>query len=72
MPTGFRTNLNILKRPFNITILVMLLLFCFSFLSAADYDFDKLSTLARQKYGEEAYKDILDLQQLVTNLKTAP
>ncbi len=72
MPTGFKINSNILIRPFNITILLMLMLFCFSFFSAAGYDFDKLSTLAKQKYGEEAYNDILDLQKLVSQLKTAP
>jgi predicted transglutaminase-like cysteine proteinase len=49
---------------------MLLMLFCFSYIFAAGYDFDKLSTLARQRYGEEAQKDIQDLQQLVSQLKT--
>ena len=72
MPTCFKINSNILKRLFSIAMLMMLLLFCFSYISAAGYDFDKLSTLARQQYGEQAQKDIQDLQQLVSQLKTAP
>ena len=70
MPTGFKINSNILKRLSNITLLMLLMLFCFSYIFAAGYDFDKLSTLARQRYGEEAQKDIQDLQQLVSQLKT--
>lgn len=70
MPTGFKINSNILKRLFTITLLMLLMLFCFSYIFAAGYDFDKLSTLARQRYGEEAQKDIQDLQQLVSQLKT--
>lgn len=49
----------------------MLMLFCFSYIFAANYDFGKLSTLAKERYGEEAQKDIQDLQQLVAQLKTA-
>ena len=72
MPTGFKINSNIAKHLFSITMLILLMLFCFSHISSAGYYFSKLSTLARQKYGEEAYKDILDLEQLVSRLKTAP
>lgn len=72
MPTGFKKNSNISRRIFSITLLMMLMLFCFSYIFAAGYDFDKLSTLARQQYGEEAQKDIQELQQLVSQLKTAP
>lgn len=72
MPAGFKINSNVLKRLFSIAILMMLLLFCFSYIFAAGYDFDKLSMLARQKYGEEAQKDMQDLQQLVSQLKSAP
>jgi len=72
VPTGFEINSNILKRLFSIAILMMLMLFCFSYIFAAGYDFDKLSALARQQYGEEAQKNIQDLQQLVSQLKTAP
>lgn len=72
MPTGFKKNSNISRRIFSITLLMMLMLFCFSYIFAAGYDFDKLSTLARQQYGEEAQKDVQELQQLVSQLKTAP
>ncbi len=34
-------------------------------------DFTKLANLANQRYGESAYKTILELQFLVTNLRTA-
>lgn len=71
MSTGFKINSDIPKRLFSIAILMMLILLSFSCLLAAGYDFDKLSTLARQQYGEEAQKDIQDLQQLVFQLKTA-
>ena len=71
MPAGFKLNSNILKRLFSIATLTMLMLLCFSYIFAAGYDFEKLSTLARQRYGEQAYKDIQDLQQLVSQLKTA-
>jgi predicted transglutaminase-like cysteine proteinase len=47
------------------------LLVCFSAIYAADCDFSKLSGLAKQRYGEEAYKNILELQQLVTQFKSA-
>lgn len=69
MPIGLRTNKNILKRSISI---VVFMLVCASYIVTAAYDFDKLSSLARQKYGEEAYRDVLSLQQLVSQLKTAP
>jgi len=72
VPTGLKINSNTFKRPFSIAVLMMLMLFCFSCIFAAGYDFDKLGTLAKQRYGEEAQKDIEDLQQLVSQLKTAP
>ena len=71
MPTGFKINLKIMKRLFSIAMLMLLMLFCFSYIFAAGYDFEKLSTLARQQYGEEAQKNIQDLQRLVSQLKTA-
>lgn len=52
--------------------LIMLMLFSFSCIFAAGYDFNKLSAIAKQKYGEEAYTDILELQQLVSQLQSAP
>lgn len=60
------------KSLFSVAMLIILMLFCFAHIAAAGYDFAKLSTLARQKYGEEAYRDIIDLEQLVSRLKTAP
>lgn len=71
MPAGYKKNSNILKRPFSIAMLIMLMLFCFSYIFAAGYDFDKLSSLAKERYGEEAQKDIQDLQQLISQLKSA-
>ena len=71
MPTGFKISSNIMKRLFSIAMLMLLMLLYFSYIFAAGYDFDKLSALARQQYGEEAQKDIQDLQRLVTQLKTA-
>jgi predicted transglutaminase-like cysteine proteinase len=44
---------------------------CFTYIFAAGYDFNKLISLAKQKYGEEAYKDFQELQQLTTQLKSA-
>lgn len=71
MPIGFRTHL-ITKRLISVTASIILALFCFSCIYAAGYDFDKLSALARQKYGEQSSKDILELQQLVSHLTSAP
>lgn len=48
-----------------------MLLICFTGIYAAGYDFNKLSGLAKQRYGEDAYKNILELQQLITQLRTA-
>jgi predicted transglutaminase-like cysteine proteinase len=50
----------------------MLVLICFSGIYAADWDFGKFSNLARQRYGEEAFKNTLELQELITTLKSAP
>ena len=72
MPIGFKIHLNISKRLISFMVLIMLMLFCFSCLFAAGYDFNKLSAIAKQKYGEEAYSDILELQQLVSQLQSAP
>jgi predicted transglutaminase-like cysteine proteinase len=49
---------------------MLLMLACFGYIFAAGYDFNKLSNLAKQKYGEEAYKDFQELQQLTTELKS--
>jgi predicted transglutaminase-like cysteine proteinase len=47
------------------------LLVCFTVIYAADCDFSKLGNLAKLRYGEEAYKNILELQQLISQLKSA-
>lgn len=38
----------------------------------AGYDLDKLTTFARTRYGEEAYRDLLQLDQLINQVKSAP
>ena len=48
-----------------------LMLLCFSCIFAAGYDFNKLSALAKQRYGEEAYNDIIQLQQLLSQLQSS-
>lgn len=48
----------------------MLIFFCFTGIYAAGYDFNQLSNLAKQRYGEEAYQNIIELQQLLTKLKS--
>jgi predicted transglutaminase-like cysteine proteinase len=50
----------------------MVLLIGFTVLYAAGYDFNKFSNLAKQRYGEEAYKSTIELQELITTLKSAP
>ena len=70
MPADFK--ISAFKRHFGIAIVMLPMLLCFSYLFAEAYDFDKLDTLAKQRYGEDAHRDILDLKQLVSQLKTAP
>ncbi len=72
MSKSFKIHLNISKPLVCTVTLIMLMLFCFSCISAAGYDFNKLSAIAKQKYGENAYTDILELQQLVSQLQSAP
>lgn len=52
-------------------IAFFMLLICITGIYAAGYDFNKFSGFAKQRYGEEAYKSVLELQQLLTQLKTA-
>lgn len=54
-----------------LSLLCLLMVFCFSSFYAADYEFNKLSSLANQRYGQEAYKNILELNQLIIHLKSA-
>ncbi len=49
----------------------MVLLICFTGIYAASYDFNKFSSLAKQRYGEEAYKNALELQDLIASLQSA-
>ncbi len=49
----------------------MALLIGFTALYAAGYDFNKFSGLAKQRYGDEAYKNTLELQALVASLHAA-
>ncbi len=50
----------------------MLLLLGFSVIYAASYDFSKFSSLAKQRYGEEAYNNTIELQELISSLQSAP
>ena len=50
----------------------MVLLICFTGICAAGYDFNKFSSYAKQRYGEEAYKNTLELQELIASLQSAP
>ena len=53
----------------NRTISFTILLIFFTKIYADSYDFNKFSSLARQIYGEEAYKNTVELEQLLTTLK---
>lgn len=70
MPAGIK--INAFKQLVGTVLITLPMLLFFSYLFAEAYDFDKLGTLARQRYGEDANKNIVDLQQLVSQLKTAP
>jgi predicted transglutaminase-like cysteine proteinase len=48
------------------------LLIGFSVIYAAGYDFSKFSNLAKQRYGEEAYINTIELQELMVSLQSAP
>lgn len=61
----------ILGRRIAFAILVACLLLWHVQITAA-YDFDKLAAQARERYGEETYRDIVQLHQLITQIKTAP
>jgi predicted transglutaminase-like cysteine proteinase len=53
------------------TSIIMLVVFCFSILQAGDYNFNRLSELAKQRYGDTAYNDILELNQVIVAFKNA-
>lgn len=71
MTSNFKKNLSNMKHSLRYTLLSLLTIFCFSSFHAADYEFNKLSSLANQRYGQEAYKNIVELNQLVIHLKSA-
>lgn len=77
MITSFKKNLNHIEqintmlKCMRLALLIMLITFCFSGLYAANYDFNKLSSLATLRYGQEAYKNVSELNQLIINLKSA-
>ncbi len=50
---------------------LLLLLLSATCIYAANCDFNKLGNLARSRYGEEAYKSISELNQLISQLKQA-
>lgn len=77
MISSFKKNLSyvkkfsaLLKIP-RLAILLMLVTFCSSSFYAANYDFNKLSSLASLRYGQEAYKNVSELNQLIIRLKSA-
>lgn len=71
MTVKLNTNLNLSKRITHVIVLILLMFVCITCILAAGYDFNKLGNLARQKYGEEAYKDFQELQQLTDQLRSA-
>jgi predicted transglutaminase-like cysteine proteinase len=50
---------------------IMLWLLCVSSIYAGGFQFTKLSELAKQRYGDAAYQDVLTLNQLLVSLKNA-
>ncbi len=58
-------------RKINSAISFTILLIFFTRIYAESYDFYKFSSLAKQRHGEEAYKNTVELEQLITNLQTA-
>lgn len=71
MIVGFKLNLKVLKQATYVFALITPILFCFTTIFAAGFDFSKLSQLAKQRYGEEAYQDIVELERLTSQLKSA-
>lgn len=71
MISNFKKKLSDLNQSLRLALLSLLMTFCFSSFYAADYEFNKLSSLANQRYGQEAYKNIVELNQLIIDLKSA-
>lgn len=53
----------------NSIISFTILLIFFTKIYADSYDFNKFSGLARQRHGEEAYKNTIELEQLIASLQ---
>lgn len=70
MISNFKKKSRNFKQSICLTLLSLLMIFCLSDFYAADYEFNKLSSLANQRYGQEAYKNILELNQLIVSLKS--
>jgi predicted transglutaminase-like cysteine proteinase len=68
--SGFKPQF-IFLNSINRTITLVVLLIGFTLLYAAGYDFNKFSGFAKQRYGDEAYKNTLELQELLTSLQAA-
>lgn len=62
---------SIFNRRMSLATLAMGLLLWHAHITAG-YNFDKLAGYAKERYGEEAYQDIVQLDQLVAQIKTAP
>jgi predicted transglutaminase-like cysteine proteinase len=61
------------KQPLNkLTSFILLMLCGFSTIYAANYDANKLSSLASLRYGQHAYNNVQELNQLIIHLKHAP
>jgi len=56
----------------SLMMLIVLLLSFLTVIYADNYDFNRFSSLARLKYGDEAFKIATELNQLVLQLKSAP
>lgn len=71
MTSKLITNIRLSKQVSRAIALILLLFAYATFIFAAGYDFNKLSSLAKQKYGDVAYKDFQELEQLINQLKSA-
>lgn len=71
MTSKLITNMHLPKQALRAVALILLLFAYATFIFAAGYDFNKLSNLAKEKYGDAAYRDFQELEQLVSQLKSA-
>jgi predicted transglutaminase-like cysteine proteinase len=62
-----------LKSSFHKLTLSFLLIICsLSTIIAAQYDGDKLGSLAQLRYGQQAFNDVQELNRLISSVKSAP